>query len=55
MELPVVDAATTVIMDKYDEIIIQINQELSNPNEDVLLVSTFQVRYNDTTIGTAPI
>ena len=54
LDLPIVDAATTVRTDNGDEIIIQINQALSKPYEDLYLTSTFQVRYNGTRIYTAP-
>ena len=48
------DAYNTVSTDNDDEIIIRINKVLSNPDEDVSLVLTFQVRYNCTRIDTAP-
>ena len=37
-----------------DKVIIWVNQELSKPDELVLLMSTFQVRYNGTRVDTAP-
>ena len=47
------DAANIVRMDNDNDIIIQINQSLFKPDEDVLLMSTFQVRCNDTIIDTS--
>ena len=47
------DAATIVRNENDDEIMILINKALSKPDEDVFLMSTFQVGYNATRINTA--
>ena len=44
LDLTIVYESTTVSIDNANEIFIQINQALSKPDEDVLLMSTFQVR-----------
>ena len=51
---PIVDDASTVRTDNDDDIIIQIDQSLSKPDENVLLMSNFQGSYNVTRIDTAP-
>ena len=53
LELPIVDANTTVRTKNDNIIIIRIYQAKSKPDEYVLLMSNFQVRYNETRINTA--
>ena len=51
---PIMDDASTVRRDNDDDIIIWIYQSLSKPDEDVSIISSFQVSYNVTIIDTAP-
>ena len=54
LEPPIVDAATTVRTENHNEITIQINQALYKSDEDVSLITAFQVRYNGIIINMAP-
>ena len=53
LELPKLGSATTVRMENYNGIIIQINQAITKPDGDVSLMSNFQVKYNVTIFDTS--
>ena len=54
LELPIVNATYIARTEYEDEVIIRINQALSKPDEEVLLMSTLKIRYNVTRSEKAP-